>query len=77
MGGGKRPFHAIIPAFVTRDRMPLISYGVMGGHMQLQEHAQMMVRLLDYRKNPQIALDAPRWRFDTGLQVGAGGERWC
>ncbi|MFP6590877.1 MAG: gamma-glutamyltransferase, partial [Candidatus Latescibacterota bacterium] len=69
VGGGKRPFHTIIPAFVTRDGMPLISYGVMGGHMQPQGHAQMMVRLFDYGQNPQTALDAPRWRFDTGLQV--------
>ena len=45
--------------------------------MQLQGHAQMMVRLFDYGQNPQIALNAPPWRFDTGLQVGAGGERRC
>ena len=69
MGGGQRPFHTIISAFVTRDGMPLISHGVMGGHMQPQGHAQMMVRLFDYGQNPQTVLDAPRWRFDTGLQV--------
>ena len=68
--GGKRPYHTIIPAFVTRDQQPLISYGVMGGHMQPQGHAQVMVRLFDYEQNPQAALDAPRWRFDTGLDVG-------
>ncbi|SVE58201.1 uncharacterized protein METZ01_LOCUS511055, partial [marine metagenome] len=63
VGGGKRPFHTIISAFVTRDGMPLISHGVMGGHMQPQGHAQMMVRLFDYGQNPQTVLDAPRWRF--------------
>ncbi|MDA0335640.1 MAG: gamma-glutamyltransferase family protein, partial [bacterium] len=69
VGGGKRPYHTIIPAFVTRGGKPLISYGVMGGHMQPQGHAQVMVRLFDYEQNPQTALDAPRWRFDTGLDV--------
>jgi len=70
VAGGKRPYHTIIPAFVTRDGQPLISYGVMGGHMQPQGHAQVMVRLFDYQQNPQAVLDAPRWRFDTGLDVG-------
>lgn len=70
VGGGKRPYHTIIPAFVTRAGQPLMSYGVMGGHMQPQGHAQVMVRLFDYGQNPQAALDAPRWRFDTGLAVG-------
>jgi gamma-glutamyltranspeptidase/glutathione hydrolase len=42
----------------------------MGGHMQPQDHAQVMVRLFDYQQNPQAVLDAPRWRFDTGLDVG-------
>jgi gamma-glutamyltranspeptidase / glutathione hydrolase len=70
VAGGKRPYHTIIPAFVTRNGQPLISYGVMGGHMQPQGHAQVMVRLFDYEQNPQAALDAPRWRFDTGLDIG-------
>lgn len=69
VGGGKRPYHTIIPAFVTRDDEPLISYGVMGGHMQPQGHAQMMTRIFDSGQNPQAALDAPRWRFDRGLDV--------
>ncbi len=69
VGGSKRPYHTIIPAFVTRDGQPLISCGVMGGHMQPQGHAQVMVRLFDYGQNLQTALDAPRWRFDTGLDV--------
>jgi gamma-glutamyltranspeptidase / glutathione hydrolase len=65
----KRPFHTIIPAFVTRDRQPLMSFGVMGGSMQAQAHAQVMVRLADYRQNPQAASDAPRWRVDEQLNV--------
>ncbi len=62
VGGRKRPFHTIIPAFVTRDGQPLMSFGVMGGSMQPQGHAQMMIRLVDYGQNPQAAADAPRWR---------------
>jgi gamma-glutamyltranspeptidase/glutathione hydrolase len=64
----KRPFHTIIPAFLTRDGNPLMSFGVMGGSMQAQGHSQVMVRLVDYGQNPQAASDAPRWR------VGEGGE---
>ncbi|MBI2296131.1 MAG: gamma-glutamyltransferase family protein [Betaproteobacteria bacterium] len=60
----KRPFHTIIPAFVTRNGQPVMSFGVMGGSMQAQGHAQMMVRLADHRQNPQAAADAPRWRVD-------------
>ncbi len=62
VAGGKRPFHTIIPAFVTRDGAPLASFGVMGGSMQPQGHLQMMVRMFDYHQNPQAACDAPRWR---------------
>lgn len=63
VGGGKRPFHTIIPAFLTRDDKPVMSFGVMGGDMQPQGHVQMVVRLLDYRQNPQAAADAPRWKL--------------
>jgi gamma-glutamyltranspeptidase/glutathione hydrolase len=63
----KRPFHTIIPAFVTRDGKPLMSYGVMGASMQPQGHAQVLVRMVDYRQNPQAAADAPRWRVDPGV----------
>jgi gamma-glutamyltranspeptidase/glutathione hydrolase len=66
----KRPFHTIIPGFVTRNAQPLMSFGVMGGSMQAQGHTQMMTRLVDYRQNPQASADAPRWRVDTGLKVG-------
>jgi gamma-glutamyltranspeptidase len=60
VAGGKRPYHTIIPAFATRDGQPVMSYGVMGGPMQPQGHAQMMIRLFDYGQNPQAACDAPR-----------------
>jgi gamma-glutamyltranspeptidase/glutathione hydrolase len=67
---GKRPFHTIIPAFVTRDGQPLMSFGVMGGHMQPQGHVQTLVRMLDFDQSPQAACDAPRWRFDGGMDLG-------
>jgi gamma-glutamyltranspeptidase / glutathione hydrolase len=63
---GKRPFHTIIPAFLTRDGQPQMSFGVMGGDMQPQGHMQTLVRMLDYRQQPQAACDAPRWRFAAG-----------
>ena len=66
---GKRPFHTIIPAFLTKDGQPQMSFGVMGGNMQPQGHLQTLVRMLDHRQNPQAACDAPRWRFDGGLSV--------
>ncbi|CAD5374821.1 Gamma-glutamyltranspeptidase [Rubrivivax sp. A210] len=63
---GKRPFHTIIPAFLTKDGAPVMSYGVMGGDMQPQGHMQTLVRMLDYHQNPQAACDAPRWRYFGG-----------
>ena len=66
---GKRPFHTIIPAFLTRDGRPVMSFGVMGGNMQPQGHLQTLVRMLDYRQGPQAACDAPRWRFNAGLEI--------
>jgi gamma-glutamyltranspeptidase/glutathione hydrolase len=63
--GGKRPYHTIIPGFVTRNGSPVMSFGVMGGHMQAQGHVQMMVRIFDYGQNPQTASDAPRWHLMT------------
>ena len=69
VGGRKRPFHTIIPAFVTRDGAPFMSFGVMGATMQPQGHLQIMVRLADYGQNPQAACDAPRWKVGDGLNV--------
>ena len=66
---GKRPFHTIIPAFLTRDGQPVMSYGVMGANMQPQGHMQTLVRMLDYQQNPQTACDAPRWRYNAGLEI--------
>jgi len=65
----KRPFHTIIPAFVTGDGEPVMSFGVMGGSMQAQGHSQVMIRFADYRQNPQAAADAPRWRITDELGV--------
>ncbi len=62
VGGGKRPYHTIIPGFVTEDGAPRLAFGVMGGHMQHQGHVQMMHRIFDLGENPQAASDAPRWQ---------------
>ncbi|MCF2949543.1 gamma-glutamyltransferase [Paraglaciecola aquimarina] len=56
----KRPFHTIIPAFITRDGKPWVSFGVMGGGAQPQMHAQVIVNLIDFGMNLQEAGDAPR-----------------
>ena len=58
--GGKRPFHTIIPAFVTKDNKPYLSFGVMGGATQPQAHAQIIINLIDFGYNLQEAGDAPR-----------------
>jgi gamma-glutamyltranspeptidase/glutathione hydrolase len=65
----KRPFHTIIPGFVTRGEQPVMSFGVMGGSMQAQGHTQVMMRMVDYHQNPQAAADAPRWRIESGVKV--------
>ncbi len=66
---GKRPFHTIIPAFLTRQGLPVMSFGVMGANMQPQGHLQTLVRMLDHRQHPQAACDAPRWRYNQGLEI--------
>ena len=69
VAGGKRPFHTIIPGFLTRDGRPQMSFGVMGGNMQPQGHLQTLVRMLTHRQQPQAACDAPRWKVSSGLGV--------
>lgn len=74
VGPSKRPYHTIIPGFVTRTNSngqdePVMSFGVMGGYMQPQGHGQVVIRIADYGQNPQAALDAPRWRVNDGRSV--------
>ena len=82
VGGGKRPFHTIIPGFVTRGDEPVMSFGVMGAHMQAQGQVQMVTRVLEYQQNPQAASDAPRWHvapdgelaLEDGVASAVGDE---
>jgi gamma-glutamyltranspeptidase/glutathione hydrolase len=77
---GKRPFHTIIPAFITRDGKPWVSFGVMGGDFQPQGHTQIVMNLIDFGMNLQEAGDAPRWDHTggsspTGQDGGSGAIR--
>ena len=71
--GGKRPFHTIIPAFLTQQvdgrQEAVMSFGVMGGDMQPQGHLQSVVRMLDYGQQPQAACDAPRWKVNRDFTL--------
>jgi gamma-glutamyltranspeptidase / glutathione hydrolase len=69
VAGGKRPFHTIIPGFLTQGNKSLMSFGVMGGPMQPQGHVQVVLRIRDYKQNPQTASDAPRWQVVKGYEV--------
>lgn len=76
---GKRPFHTIIPAFVTRGGEPWLAFGVMGGDQQAQAHPQILLNLLQHGMNLQEAGDAPRFHHGgssepTGTRMRAGGE---
>lgn len=75
---GKRPFHTIIPAFITKDGKPWVSFGLMGGAVQPQGHAQIVVNVVDFGMNLQEAGDAPRMRHvgssqPTGSKMANGG----
>jgi gamma-glutamyltranspeptidase / glutathione hydrolase len=69
VGPGKRPFHTIIPAFLTHAGQPVMSFGVMGGNMQPQGHVQTLVRMLLAGQQPQAACDAPRWKWNHGTTI--------
>ncbi len=73
VAGGKRPFHTIIPAFLTREEngkeLPQMSFGVMGGDMQPQGHLQTVLRMLAYAQQPQAACDAPRWKVNRDFTL--------
>lgn len=76
---GKRPFHTIIPAFITKDGEPYLSFGVMGGDFQPQGHTQIVMNLIDFGMNLQEAGDAPRWDHTgtstpTGIRAKDKGE---
>ncbi|HEY9481818.1 MAG TPA: gamma-glutamyltransferase family protein, partial [Micromonosporaceae bacterium] len=74
VAGGKRPFHTIIPGFLTRDGAAVGPFGVMGGHMQPQGHVQLVSSTIDEGLDPQAALDRPRWYWHAGRSVQVESE---
>ncbi len=69
---GKRPFHTIIPGFVTKDNQAFMAFGVMGGAMQPQGQSQIVINMIDYGLDAQSAGDAPRWRHEGGCEPEGG-----
>lgn len=69
VGGHKRPFHTIIPGFLSKQGAPVMSFGVMGGDIQPQGHLQTLVRMLAYDQQPQAACCAPRWKLNRDFTL--------
>jgi len=73
VAGRKRPFHTIIPGFVSKAGQPVMSFGVMGGDIQPQGHLQTLVRMVDYDQQPQAACCAPRWKVNRDFTLDVEG----
>ncbi|WP_208560942.1 gamma-glutamyltransferase [Marinilactibacillus kalidii] len=69
IGPEKKPFHTIIPGFISKDEQAVGPFGIMGGQMQPQAHLQVISSMVDFHLNPQDALDAPRWHWDEGNKI--------
>jgi len=74
VAGHKRPFHTIIPGFLSRDGKPVMSFGVMGGDIQPQGHLQTLVRMVDFDQQPQAACCAPRWKVNRDFTLDVEGS---